>query len=149
MPWWCHQMEIFSALLAICAVNSPVTGESHAQRPVTRRFNIFFDMRLNKRLSKQSRGWWFETPSRSLWRHRNALLQLTPYGFANHSTSFYQNSSYKSTNLGILDLTVIFLVCWIWRHNQLVILNTLTHIDTGQHMRDHDENPMGKAMADE
>ena len=36
-------------------------------------FDVFFDLHLNKRLSKQSRGWWFETPSRSLWRQRNAL----------------------------------------------------------------------------
>ena len=42
-----------SALLAICAGNSPVTGEFPAQRPVTRSFDIFFDLRLNKRLSKQ------------------------------------------------------------------------------------------------
>ena len=33
---------------------------------------LFFDMRLNKRLSKQSCGWWFETLSRPLWRRRNA-----------------------------------------------------------------------------
>ena len=38
--WWRHQMEIFSALLAICAGNSPVTGEFHAHRPVTRSFEI-------------------------------------------------------------------------------------------------------------
>ena len=66
-----HQMETFSALLAICAGNSPVPGEFPAQRPVTRSFDVFFDLRLNKRLSKQSWGWWFETLSRSLWRHRN------------------------------------------------------------------------------
>ena len=53
-PWWRHQMEAFSALLAICAGKSPVTGEFPAQRPVTRSFDIFFDLRLNKRLSKQS-----------------------------------------------------------------------------------------------
>ena len=52
--WWRHQMETFSALLAICAGNSPVTGEFHAQRPVTRSFDVFFDLRLHKRLSKQS-----------------------------------------------------------------------------------------------
>ena len=52
--WWRHQMETFSALLAICAGNSPVPGECPAQRPVTRNFDVFFDLRLNKRLSKQS-----------------------------------------------------------------------------------------------
>ena len=67
----CHNLETFSALLALCAGNSPVTGEFPAQRPVTRSFDVFFDLRLNKQLSKQSRGWWFETPSCSLWRHCN------------------------------------------------------------------------------
>ena len=95
--WWRHQMEAFSALLAICAGNSPVTGELSTQRPATRgfdvfhvtgllrnkpvtgdfpaqwplmsSFDVFFDLRPNKRLSKQSWGWWFETPSCPLWRH--------------------------------------------------------------------------------
>ena len=71
--WWRQQIETFSALLAICAGNSPVPGEFPTQRPVTRRFDVFFDLRLNKRLSKQSWGWWLETPSRSLWRHCNDL----------------------------------------------------------------------------
>ena len=53
-PWWRHQMETFSALLALCAGNSPVTGEFPAQRRVTRSFDVFFDLRLNKWLSKQS-----------------------------------------------------------------------------------------------
>ena len=64
-------METFSPLLAICAGNSPVTGEFPAQRPVTRSFGVFFYLRLNERLSKESWGWWFETPSRPLWRHSN------------------------------------------------------------------------------
>ena len=44
-----------------CAGNSPLTGEFHAQRPVTRSFDFFFGLCLNKRLSKQPWGWWFET----------------------------------------------------------------------------------------
>ena len=68
-----HQMETFSALLAICAGNSPVTGEFPSQRPVTRSFDIFFNLRLNKRLSKQSWGWWFDTPSCPLWCHCNEV----------------------------------------------------------------------------
>ena len=47
-------METFSALLAICAGNAPVSGKFSAQRPATRGFDVFFDLRLNKRLSKQS-----------------------------------------------------------------------------------------------
>ena len=71
ITWWRHQMEIFSALLAICAGNSPVTGEFPTQRPETRSFDVYFDLRPKERLSKQWWGWWFETLSRSLWRHRN------------------------------------------------------------------------------
>ena len=73
VSWWRHQMETFSALLAICAGNSPVPGEFPAQRPVTRSFDVCFDLRLNKRLSKQSWGWWFQTQSRPLWRQSNIL----------------------------------------------------------------------------
>ena len=68
-----HQMETLSRLLAICAGNSPVPGEFPAQRPVTRSFDVFFDLHLNKQLSKQSWGSWFETLSRPLWRHRNEV----------------------------------------------------------------------------
>ena len=69
--WWRHQMEKFSALLTLCAGNSPVTGEFSAERPVTRSFDVFFDLHQIKRLSKHLRGWWFETLSRPLWRHCN------------------------------------------------------------------------------
>ena len=41
LAWWRHQMEIFSALLAICEGNSPVTGELPAQWLVTRSFGVF------------------------------------------------------------------------------------------------------------
>ena len=44
--WWRYQMETFSALLAICAGNSPVTGELSAQRTATRSFDVFFYLRL-------------------------------------------------------------------------------------------------------
>ena len=63
--WWRHQMETFSALLALCVGNSLVTGAFPAQGQWRRA--------LNKRLSKQSWGWRFETPSSSLWRHRNDI----------------------------------------------------------------------------
>ena len=61
--------------------DSPATGEFLAQRPVTRSFNVFFDLRLNKHLSKQSWEWWFETASSSLWlqcneTHSGSLMLL-------------------------------------------------------------------------
>ena len=58
-------MDTFSALLSLCVGNSPVTGRGALMFSLIRA--------LNKRLSKQSWGCWFETPSRSLWRHCNAL----------------------------------------------------------------------------
>ena len=67
--WRRHERETFSASLALCEGNSPVTDEFPLQRPVTRSFEVFFDLRLNKRLSKQSIRWWFETPSCPLWCH--------------------------------------------------------------------------------
>ena len=55
-------MEAFSALLSFSVDNSPVTCEFPAQRPVTRSFDVFFELRLEQRLSKQRRRWWFGTP---------------------------------------------------------------------------------------
>ena len=63
---WRHQMETVSTLLALCAGNSLITGEAELW---------FFYLRLNKRLSKQSWDWWFETPWRSLWRHNNGYSE--------------------------------------------------------------------------
>ena len=40
IPWWSHQMETFSALLAICAGNSPVIVEVPAKMPVTQSFDV-------------------------------------------------------------------------------------------------------------
>ena len=87
--WWRHQMEPFSALLAICAGNSPVIGEFPAQRPVTRSFDAFFDLRLNKRLSKQSFG------ARDLRRYR-AHFDVT---VMSHSTAKQRQSDIEITRM--------------------------------------------------
>ena len=91
-------MQTFSALLAICAGNSPGTGEFPAQMPVTRSFGVFFDHRLNERLSKHSWGWWFETPSCPLWRHCNVEVTrvLSKYRHLWHSMCKILRSKYKS-----------------------------------------------------
>ena len=64
----------------IFRVTGPLWGESTGgfllQRPVTRSFDVFFDLRQNKRLSKLS---WFESPSRSIWRHCDLLLAMEMY----------------------------------------------------------------------
>ena len=94
-------MKTLPALLAVCAGNSPVTGEFPAQRPVTWSFDVFCDLCQNKRLSKQSWGWWFETPSRPLWRHSNVptpdllciTLTISYLLMARSSTTVILNSS--------------------------------------------------------
>ena len=73
-------METFSALLTLCEGNPPITVEFRSQRPVTWSFDGFFDLRMNKRLRKQTRGRWFEAPSRSLHRNCNdaTINQTSP-----------------------------------------------------------------------
>ena len=66
--------EIMNAMT--CYFCGEFTGEFPSQRPVKRSFGVFSDLRLNKRLSNQSWGWWFETLSRPLWRHCNAQRKL-------------------------------------------------------------------------
>ena len=100
-----------SALLAICAGNSPLSGEFPAQRPVTRGSDVYFDLHLNKWLSKQWWGWWFETLSHPLWRHcsdrpttaqrfgfciSSRILESNRFLFENES---YQISIFPSTFL--------------------------------------------------
>ena len=96
-PWWRYQMETFSALLAICAGSSPVTDEFPSQKPVTWSFDVFFDLRLNKRLSKQPWGWLFDTPSHPLWRHCNVIWYSVFY--------CYQAFSYRSCAVCYNDVT--------------------------------------------
>ena len=73
---WVHSVNMMTSsngnifhVSGILCGNAPVTGEFPTQRPATRSFDVFFELRLNQQLSKQSRPRWFETPSRSLWRH--------------------------------------------------------------------------------
>ena len=76
--WWRHQKETYSASLAfVTAGNSPVTGEFPSHRPVTRSFDVFFDLRLkngwvnNKDVGDLRRH-------RSLWRHCNVVSNSDP-----------------------------------------------------------------------
>ena len=100
--------KIFHVAGPLCGEFLPVTGELLSQRPVIWSFDVFFDLRLNKWLSKQSWGWWFEMSSCSLWRHRNAsaiysLIQLLnsltrwlpflPEGQLWYVMSLYHNTS--------------------------------------------------------
>ena len=84
-------METSSALLALCAGKPPVTGESPSQRPVARSFDVFFDLRLKKRLSKHSRRRWFEKPSSQLWYWKcniNTIFKPHVFRFLNYNHAF-------------------------------------------------------------
>ena len=84
--WWRHQMETFSALLA---------GEYSSQRPVTRSFDVFFDLRMNKRSSKQSRRRWFVTPMFcSLWRHCKEVVMSIICGKLLHTNQLGLNEGH-------------------------------------------------------
>ena len=86
LPWHSETSSLHGIIMAswngnifhvtgLCAGNSPVNGEFPSQRPVMRSFENVFDLCLNKRSSKLSRRRWFETQSRSLWRHCNVCGQ--------------------------------------------------------------------------
>ena len=105
--------NIFRVTGHLCG-NSPVTGEFPTQRPVTRSFDVFFDLRLNKRFSKQSWGWWFETLSCPLWRHPNGQsgsifkfylrsLVLTHWGQVIYASPG-RRQAIIWTNVGILSI---------------------------------------------
>ena len=115
--WWRHQMEIFSALLDICGGNSPVTGEFPSQRPVTQSFDVFFVLRLNKRLRKQSCGWWFETPSCSFWRHCN-----------DHGTSIPRGVLYYVIQNTLKPISITWVRPWQRYYWQLTQWSWVTHM---------------------
>ena len=113
--WWRHQMKTFSVLLALCAGNSQDTGEFPSQRPVTRSFDVFFYLSLNKPLSKQLWGRLFETPWRSLWRYCNGEAgnwdRVTHICVSNYASTGLDNGLSPDrrqviirTNAGILSI---------------------------------------------
>ena len=117
--WWRHQMETFSALLALCVGNSPVNGEFPSKRPVMQRFDVFFDLCLNKWLNKQSWGWWFETPPCSLWRHCNGCAGMITvwchYNMVNFLTKFHKRHP-------IAHLLGWGMACLLWVQHLIDIL---------------------------
>ena len=113
-------MGTFFALLALCEGNPPVNCGFPLQRSVTRSFDFFFDVHLNKRISKQSRRRWSETPSRSLWRHSNANhymaviehhldVIMTQYSAYDYINTLTYSICYKT---GVL--LYLFLHYWYW-----------------------------------
>ena len=86
-------------------------GEFPTQRLVTRSFDVFFDLRLNKRLSKQPWGWWFETPSWPLWRQCNGYLAQLPVGLTYRMKCTY--SEQKNTMTHRWMSTMVSNISWL------------------------------------
>ena len=120
VKWWRRQVEIFSVLLALCEGNPPVTGGFPSQMPVTRKFNVFFDLRLDKRLNKQSRRWWFETPSRSYWRWCNENFSISC-----SSWDIAKNNQF--TNRGIVHRTDLLKRQWWMNAHPHKVWHMITH----------------------
>ena len=119
-------METFSALLALCAGNSPGTGEFPSQRPVTRGFDVFVDLRPNKRLSKQSRGWWFERKCLKYWKYHIQVQQ--------HSIRFLSMAEKRS---------------WSWHHQTMKnnVLVTPPQVMGGAYMHQWTGTSLVQVMA--
>ena len=135
--WWRNQLETFFALLAICAGNSPVAGEFSAQRPVTRSFDVFFDLRLNKRLSKQSWGWWFETLSCPFWRHCNINSLCNGFWEGGFPIGMYRafgkvaiTSPLWGESTDSVDSRYNYLVMWPWHGVSTLEVSTARCLET-------------------
>ena len=91
----------------IFRITGPLCGEFTgdpripSERPVTRSFDVFFDLRLNKRFSKQSWGGWFQTPSHPLWRHCNEYK-------IDKCTQIHVVAKFLSVNSGIDVISYMF-----------------------------------------
>ena len=93
--------------IIIFRITGPLWGQFTCDRwrPVTRNLDIFFDLRLNKRLSKPSRHRWFETPSRSLCRHCN---------YATRCKGTPQIRKYRGTTVKKEIMDPTYGVCYLW-----------------------------------
>ena len=121
VAWWRHQMETFSALLVICAGNSPVTGEFPAQMPVTRIFDVFFDLRLNE-------GWVNNREAGDL-RRRRAHYDVTL--MAKYSYLMKENSGHRGYFLNKW-INPFLLIYKIWGHSHINLPKSYLDSSTGR-----------------
>ena len=85
-------METFSALLALCVGNSPVTGEFPAQRPVTPNFDVSFELRLNKRLSRVNNPEAGDLRRHRVHREVTVMILSSPQCHTKNYMEQYQNA---------------------------------------------------------
>ena len=126
-PAKCGHYMMTSSNGSIFRFTWPLRGEfiGHrwipSQRPVTQRFDVFFHLCLNQRLSKQSWGWWFETPSRSLWRHCNDLLWYFCYAY------IFRTNWIKLDDLGIFIKVDSVAKYSLWYHRISIMSSHITN----------------------
>ena len=134
----------------IFRVTGPLCGEftGPTQRPVTRSFDVFFDLRLNKRLSKHSWGWWFKTLSWSLCRHFDGML-VHAY-ILTYKQTYIHTCMFVVVDFDVLEQVsdfrierrqVVFL-CWIsklgsLRHQIDIHIYISTYVHTTMHRYTH------------
>ena len=106
-------------------LNSPGTGEFPAQRPVTRSFDVFFDLRLNKLLRKQSWGWWFETLSCPLWCHFNDMRYSSSTKLCTVSIILYRGWRHNLNHRKNSMFVVITETLFTWRYFVTVMSHEL------------------------
>ena len=113
---WCWKLRGWILIMTssngnIFRVTDPLCGEFTGlqQRPVTRSFDVFFDLRLDGRLSKHSWGWWLETPSCPLWSQSNDYLNILQR-IMNKIKPLHN----KSEILFIVSNWYLYLVCADW-----------------------------------
>ena len=111
---WRKHIMMTSSNGTIFRVTGPLCGEFTgpcefpAQRPVTQSFDVFFDLRLNIRLSKHTWGWWFETPPWSLWRQcHDMFIYLIFY------TTHWSLHTYSICCTIYLQIQSIMTMLWI------------------------------------
>ena len=94
----------------IFRVTGHLCGEFPTQRPVTRSFDVFFDLHPNKRLRKQSWGWWFETLSCSLWHHCNEMIWDSITLMVSYNV--FKNGNLLTPNIFFQQVFDTWASCW-------------------------------------
>ena len=101
MPWYTE--EKFHMLTSSNGNISRVDDEFPSQRPVTRSFDVFFDLRLNKRSSKQPWEWWLQMLLRPLWRYCNELER-----HCHEAPGGRFKNAYELLNLRALKISMLY-----------------------------------------
>ena len=97
-------MKIFSALLALCAGNSPVTGELPSQRPVARRFDAG-DFRRHWRHCSDLVGYGCVNLQRHQWLVMSKTIGVLSLRMAcKYKTLSFQWWFHQSENIRISEL---------------------------------------------